>query len=127
MGARIHFIIKADNSGNNIVLYSHWGQTTWEQDLQEAIAAAKPRWSQTDYSTRIIVSQLIGDQWGKEVNYGLYVGTENTTYWDDTVTIDLLAETVEWSDNCVGFEAFCKGDYEVDDEDEDDGADEDEQ
>jgi hypothetical protein len=58
-----------------IYLYSHWGASSQVADLQEAIRAAESRWDDADYATRIAISYLIGDDWKRETNYGLSVGS----------------------------------------------------
>lgn len=57
-----------------IVLYSHWGGYQIAHDLARALHAARGRWNDPSYGARIIVSQVIGDDWGREVGYGLSVG-----------------------------------------------------
>jgi hypothetical protein len=34
MGARVNFIFK-QSDGNAVVLYSHWGEDSWSEDLQD--------------------------------------------------------------------------------------------
>ena len=41
--------------------------------LADAIIAARPRWTDPAYATRIAISQLIGDQWNMETGWGLHV------------------------------------------------------
>jgi hypothetical protein len=41
--------------------------------LADAVIAARPRWTDTSYATRIAISQLIGDQWNMETGWGLQV------------------------------------------------------
>jgi hypothetical protein len=41
--------------------------------LADAVIAARPRWNDPSYATRITISQLIGDQWNMETGWGLHV------------------------------------------------------
>lgn len=69
MGARTNFELK--DSKGSVWLYSHWGGDTKAQDFADALAEAMPRWSDTTYAMRIVVSQLIGKDWDSETGYGL--------------------------------------------------------
>lgn len=104
MGARINFVFKQDETGNNLTLYSHWGETNWQTDLASALWAARGRWDDDSYGVRIVVSQLIGDQWKSETGYGLYVSTPSTDWWDAMVEVDFVNKQVEGH----SFDAFCK-------------------
>ena len=41
--------------------------------LADAVIAARPRWNDTAYATRIAISQLIKDDWNSETGWGLHV------------------------------------------------------
>jgi hypothetical protein len=41
--------------------------------LADAVIAARPRWNDSSYATRIAISQLVADQWNMETGWGLYV------------------------------------------------------
>jgi len=94
MGARVNFVFKQDESGKNLTLYSHWGADSWEIDLAYALDKARPRWDDPTYGTRIVVSQLIGDQWQSETGFGLYVTEDTSDFWDEVVTVDFVNKTV---------------------------------
>ena len=93
MGARVNFIFKEDETAigepasPSVVLYSHWGADRWEVDLAYALDKARPRWEDTSYGTRIVVSQLIGDQHDSEVGFGLFVSDE-TDYATSHVIVE---------------------------------------
>lgn len=104
MGARVIFNIK-QNEGEYICLYSHWGEYTALEDAGRAIAKARPRWGDDPYCARIIVSQLIGDQWDSETGFGLWVSAEPCM--DEAwVLIDLQEQTVTAVDGTHSFEGF---------------------
>ena len=72
MGDRANFGFVQSN-GNTIVLYGHWAGHNMLGRLADAVIAARPRWSDESYATRIAISQLIGDQWNMETGWGLQV------------------------------------------------------
>lgn len=74
MGDRANFGFKQSN-GETIVLYGHWAGYDMLANLASAVSAARPRWTDESYATRIAVSQLVGDEWNKETGWGLSVNT----------------------------------------------------
>jgi hypothetical protein len=41
--------------------------------LADAVIAARPRWNDPAYATRIAISQIIGNDWNMETGFGLHV------------------------------------------------------
>lgn len=74
MGDRANFGFKQSND-DTIVLYGHWAGYDMLSNLAQAVEAARPRWSDESYATRICVSQLVGDQWQSETGWGLSVNS----------------------------------------------------
>lgn len=72
MGDRANFGFVQPN-GNTIVLYGHWAGNNMLGKLADAVIAARPRWTDAAYATRIVTSQLIADQWNMETGWGLHV------------------------------------------------------
>ena len=72
MGDRANFGFVQPN-GETIVLYGHWAGHNMLGKLADAVIAARPRWTDSSYATRIAISQLIGDQWNMETGWGLQV------------------------------------------------------
>ena len=107
MGDRVVFSIKQDK-GLSVNLYSHWGGYDRFRDLARALKAAEPRWNDTAYATRIIVSQLVGDQWGEETGFGLWASNSEGAYGGDhpDITIDLINKTVEDETGIHTFDSF---------------------
>jgi hypothetical protein len=104
MGARVFFNIK-QYEDTYICLYSHWGEDSRYFDLAHALEKARPRWSDTSYATRIIISNLIGPDWDNETGFGLYAST--TPIYDETaVDIDLINKTVSDESGTHGFDEF---------------------
>ena len=94
MGARINFVFK-DGTTSNVVLYSHWGQDNWQQDIALALDHARPRWSDSSYGTRMMISHLIKDNILDEHGYGIYsINSDNYDLGEQTVVIDFVNKTV---------------------------------
>lgn len=74
MGDRAVFGFRSSSLEPTIYLYSHWGGTTQERDLADALEAARPRWSDPSYATRIALSRLVGPTWDVETGFGVYAG-----------------------------------------------------
>jgi hypothetical protein len=109
MGARINFMFK-DGTDHAVVLYSHWGQDSWQPDLAEALHHARPRLNDTSYGTRMIISYLIQHNILDETGFGIHsVNSSNTDLGEQTVVIDFTNKTISDYDNGavpVDFEAF---------------------
>ena len=105
MGARINFVFK-DGSDSSVVLYSHWGQDSWESDIAEALQHARRRWDDSSYGTRMMISYLIQHNILDETGYGIYaVHGDNFDLGEQTVLIDFTNKTV--TDNAtVEWDAF---------------------
>ena len=72
MGDRANFGFVQPN-GNTVVLYGHWAGHQMLGRLADAVIAARPRWNDSSYATRIAISQLVADQWNMETGWGIYV------------------------------------------------------
>ncbi len=107
MGDRIVYVIKQDKE-LSINLYSHWGGYDRFVTLAKALNAAEPRWNDTSYAARIIVSQLIGTDWAEETGFGLWASKEHGMYFGDhpDIIIDLVNKTVEDETGTHSFEQF---------------------
>jgi hypothetical protein len=72
MGDRANFGFKQSND-ETIVLYGHWAGHDMLSNLAEAVEKARPRWTDESYATRIVISNLIGDNWHETTGWGLTV------------------------------------------------------
>jgi len=107
VGDRVVYSIKQDKD-SSVNLYSHWGGESRFINLAVALKAAEPRWGDETYCTRIIVSQLIGEDWNSETGYGLWASGSDGVYggdWPD-ITIDLKNKTVIDETGTHSFESF---------------------
>jgi hypothetical protein len=94
MGARINYIFK-DGTGIATVLYSHWGQDNWQHDIALALEHALPRWSDSSYGTRMMISHLIKDSIMDETGFGIYaINDSNLDLGEQTVVIDFTNHTI---------------------------------
>lgn len=104
MGARINFVFKDSEPALGepaawVVLYSHWGATTWQYDIANAInhAAARININDTSYSTRMMISYLMSETILDEYGYGIYAITNSGSMdlYHETIVIDLVNKTVD--------------------------------
>ena len=72
MGDRANFGFVQPN-GQTIVLYGHWAGHQMLGKLADAVIAARGRWNDPAYATRIATSYLIGNEWNSETGWGLHV------------------------------------------------------
>jgi hypothetical protein len=72
MGDRANFGFKQSND-NTIFLYGHWAGHRMLENLANAVEAARPRWTDESYATRIAISHLINDEWKSETGWGISV------------------------------------------------------
>jgi len=95
MGARINYIFKDSNTHPSVVLYSHWGETEWQRDLSMALEHSKPRWIDSSYATRMMISYLIQDSVLEETGFGIYAlqGPDYDVF-DFTVVVDFINKTI---------------------------------
>ena len=92
MGARTNFtFITSDGA---LTLYSHWGGESKFQDLAHALERAQARRGDTSYELRIIISQLIGQDWDSETGFGLFIGTQGGEESYETCTVFLERDMV---------------------------------
>jgi len=95
MGARINYVFKDSEDGPSVVLYSHWGQDNWQTDIAAALEHSKPRWGDSSYGTRMMISHLIKDSILDETGFGLYaINGTNYDLGEQTIVIDFINQTV---------------------------------
>jgi hypothetical protein len=94
MGARINYVFR-DGTDTSVVLYSHWGQTEWETDIAGALQHAKPRWDDSAYGTRMMISYLTQHNVLDETGFGIYAVAEGSyDLGEQTVVIDFTNKTI---------------------------------
>ena len=72
MGDRANFGFRQSNE-NVVFLYGHWAGHGMLEKLADAVVAARPRWTDESYATRIAISHLVGQEWNSETGWGIYV------------------------------------------------------
>lgn len=107
MGDRIVYSIKQDKD-MSVNLYSHWGGYSRFEALAKALHAAEPRWNDVPYATRIIVSQLVGDEWNQELGFGLWASNSHGDWGGDhpDIVINLIDKTITDETGTHSFEEF---------------------
>ena len=95
MGARINYVFQDSEKGPRVVLYSHWGETEWQRDLAMALQHSKPRWFDSAYGTRMIISYLMQDSVLEETGFGIYaIDNDGYELGETTVLVDFITKTV---------------------------------
>lgn len=91
MGNRANFGIKIDDN-NVLYLYQHWAPEKLFKQYANALKAALPRIYMNDvpYTTRILISQIVGDDWNSETGFGI---TLNETVGDEHHLVVFEAST----------------------------------
>jgi len=116
MGDRMVVGFQESSVAPPVWLYSHWGGYSRVEDLAKALEAARPRWSDPAYATRIAMSSIIGESWNQELGFGISAGVGNFCMpdYDDVHLVDwskrtVTLQTLEGEDICTfDFEAFIK-------------------
>jgi hypothetical protein len=70
MGDRANILVKADDKDNGVYLYSHWSGSRLPKILGAALGR-RLRWNDTPYLTRIIFDQMVGENQGGEIGFGI--------------------------------------------------------
>jgi len=84
-----------DNPERRVWLYSHWSGSDRHSEIGRAIEAARPRWTDPTYATRIAISNIVGDGWKGETGFGIEAGPCCLTH------VEYGAFLVNWSDKTV--------------------------
>jgi len=97
MGDRAVIGFKADKEAIPVFLYSHWGGSDRYRDAMRAIEAARPRWNDSAYATRIGISQIVENYWSEELGFGISAGHDSFGQpdYDDVILITWDTRTVE--------------------------------
>lgn len=97
MGARINYLFNEGDEQPAVWLYSHWGETDWQIDIANALMHARPRWEDTSYAIRNIISKLIGSEWDQETGFGIGAVSKPSDFaaWDFTVEIDMVNKMID--------------------------------
>jgi hypothetical protein len=109
MGARVNFVFKTNKSEPYLVLYSHWGETTWREDLAKALDKARPRWTDDSYALRIVIDQLTKDSRDSETGYGIFLAdSDELLFLDTPVIVDMQSQYVNDNGSEHSWNSFCE-------------------
>jgi hypothetical protein len=106
VGDRAVVGFQAKPNSPTIYLYSHWAGSEMDTLLASALDKAQGRWSDADYATRIVISQIIADDWKSQLGWGISV---DTFAYPDYETI----KVVEWSRGIVSTRATQSPEIEI--------------
>lgn len=95
MGDRFVVGFKASQTAPTIYLYSHWGGDERHKTAAEAVEAARTRWQDPDYATRIAISYIVGNAWSDLGNYGISANSFCSPDYDDIAIINWETRKVE--------------------------------
>jgi|TARA_R110000782_G_scaffold52021_3_gene111801 hypothetical protein len=105
MGARTNFELQ--DAKGSVWLYSHSGGDDKSIDFAKALEHARPRWGDTPYAIRMVVSHLIQDRLLDDTGYGLtsYEAGEESY---DALSANFETKTVDYEQDVFTFEEFVK-------------------
>jgi len=103
MGARTNFELQ--DAKGSVWLYSHWGGDDKSADFAKALSHAEPRWGDTPYAIRMVVSYLIKDHIDGDTGFGItsYLAGEESY---DPLTANFETQTVNYEQEVFTFEEF---------------------
>jgi len=115
MGARVNFVFKTDEEMPNIVLYSHWGEESWREDLAHALLFASKRLNigDTSYALRNIIDQLTKEGRDSETGFGIYLAKSDMDFADTVVEVNLITQEVNDDGHWHSFDSFIEYQQEV--------------
>jgi hypothetical protein len=89
MGDRAVIGFQKNKEDIPVFLYAHWGGSDRYVDAQRAVEAARPRWDDAAYATRIGISQIIENYWAEETGFGISAGHNSFAQpdYDDVILI----------------------------------------
>ena len=73
MGDRMVVGFQAKSADPIIYIYSQWGGESQKEILVNALQKSESRWTDSDYATRICISQIVGDSWNDPLGFGISV------------------------------------------------------
>lgn len=100
MGNRANIGFKQD--GQTVYLYQHWAPEHLLKQYARALKVAQPRWDDPSYATRIMISQIIGEDWGQQHGYG--IGPNIVDNEHSVVVVDFDDNLVRLYDKTSGVE-----------------------
>ncbi len=101
-----------------IYLYAQWGGEAQKEILVNALQKSESRWTDSDYATRICISQIVGDSWNDTLGFGISVNnfcspdynTIQVVEWDTGKVSIREASDPENVLGEISLETFCQDD-----------------
>jgi hypothetical protein len=103
MGARTNFELQ-DQKGS-VWLYSHWGGDDKSLMFAEALEHAKPRWGDSPYAIRMVISHFLKDNVFGDTGFGIssYESGEESY---DPLCANFISNTVIYEQEVFTFQEF---------------------
>ncbi|MEI6597599.1 MAG: hypothetical protein WCL22_01000 [bacterium] len=89
MGDRMVIGFQAKSAEPTIYLYAQWGGESQKEILVNALQKSESRWTDSDYATRICISQIVGNSWNDTLGFGISVNNFCSPDYD-------TIQVVEW-------------------------------
>ena len=107
-----------------IYIYSQWGGESQKEILVNALQKSESRWTDSDYATRICISQIVGDSWNDTLGHGISVNTFCSPDYDTIQVVEWQNQKVSIREACdpesvleeITLETFCQDDTLVKDQ-----------
>ena len=114
--AQVHIVANKNKQYNHDVwLYTHWRGTGLPETVAYAISRGE-RWTDAEYLTRIIFSEMIKEEVDSELGYGIGNHQHGDVYRVITVDVDEQEVTIDgWSEvpDTYSFAEFGENAFEV--------------
>jgi len=118
MGDRMVVGFQAKSADPIIYIYSQWGGESQKEILVNSLQKSGRWLTDSDYATRICISQIVGDSWNDTLGHGISVNTFCSPDYDTIQVVEWHKGKVsirEASDpeNVLGeisLETFCQDD-----------------
>ena len=101
-----------------IYIYSQWGGESQKEILVNALQKSESRWTDSDYATRICISQIVGDSWNDTLGHGISVNTFCSPDYDTIQVVEWHSGEVSIREaknpdnvlDTISLETFCQSD-----------------
>lgn len=95
MGDRANVVLKQDQGGGRIYLYTHNNGTMLPKTLQDGLIRGQGRWGDCPYLGRIIFSEMIKNTVMSETGYGIATYVSDNEAGRPLLVVDMKESRVE--------------------------------
>lgn len=104
MGDRANIIVKHGNE--QVVLYTHWSGDVLPEILADALERGRDSWSDFQYLTRIIFSEMIQGDVDGTTGYGITQTVWDTGAESNDITVNVSEAIIKWGGETFSFEEY---------------------